>query len=101
MADTLRDKPTLAAQFYGLVVDGQPRQFLDYLIDHPDVRTDSSVLQEALGFPQHKDVGLAAYSVGETAASLGLERPWTESQLGYVMDAETAALLVQARAGKE
>lgn len=99
MADTLQDKPTLATQLYGLAVEGKPRQFLDYLIDHPDVRIDSTALQAALEFPEHKDVALAAYAIGESAAALGLSRPWTEGQLGYMMNADTAALLAQARAG--
>ncbi|MCO5220669.1 MAG: hypothetical protein M9947_03685 [Thermomicrobiales bacterium] len=99
MATTLQEKPTLAPQFYGLVDLGQPRQLLDYLIDHPDTRIDSTALQAALQFPQHKDVALAAYSIGETAAALGLKRPWTEGQLGYLMNAETANLLARARSG--
>lgn len=99
MADTLQDKPTLATEFYGLVDPGQPRQLLDYLIDHPDTKMNAEELQAALQFPQHKDVALAAYSIGESAAALGLKRPWTEGQTGYVMSAETAALLSQVRAG--
>lgn len=99
MADTLQQKPTMATELYGLVVPGQPRQLLDYLIDHPDHQIDSEALQIALQFPQHKDVALAAYSIGESAAALGLERPWTEGQRGYVMNADTAALLSQARSG--
>ncbi|MEZ4504567.1 MAG: DUF6416 domain-containing protein [Thermomicrobiales bacterium] len=99
MAETLQDKPTLATEFYGLVTPGQPRELLDYLIDHPGTRMNAEALQAALQFPQHKDVALAAYSIGETAAALGLERPWTEGQTGYEMSAETAALLAQARAG--
>jgi len=89
----------LATQFYGLIDPGQPRQLLDYLIDHPDTKMTAEALQAALQFPQHKDVALAAYSIGESAAALGLKRPWTEGQTGYVMPAETAALLSQARAG--
>ena len=89
----------LATELYGLVAPGQPRELLDYLIDHPDVQIDSEALQTALQFPQHKDVALAAYSIGESAAALGLERPWTEGQRGYVMSADTAALLSQARSG--
>jgi hypothetical protein len=89
----------LATQLYGLVAAGQPRQLLDYLIDHPDTRMNAEALQAALQFPQHKDVALAAYSIGESAAALGLKRPWTEGQLGYMMNAETAALLSRARSG--
>jgi hypothetical protein len=99
VALTPTDLP-LATQLYGLVDAGQPRQLLDYLIDHPDVRIDSTALQAALQFPQHKDVALAAYSIGQSAAALGLKRPWTEGQTGYEMNAETAALLAQARSGK-
>ncbi len=68
------DTPTLATQFYGLVDSGQPRQLLDYLIDHPETKMNAEALQEALQFPQHKDVALAAYSIGETAAALGLKQ---------------------------
>ena len=95
--DSLVEKPTLATEFYGLVAAGQPRQLLDYLIDHPDKQIDSEALQEALGFPQHKDVALAAYSIGESAASLGLDRPWKEGHLGYLMPSEIASLLKHAR----
>lgn len=100
MTGTLQELPALATEFYGLVEPGQPRQLLDYLIDHPDEQVDSEALQAALQFPRHKDVALAAYSIGESAAALGLERPWIESQLGYRMSAETAALLASARAGR-
>jgi hypothetical protein len=99
VSERILDTPILATEFYGLVDPGQPRQLLDYLIDHPETKMNAEALQEALQFPQHKDVALAAYSIGETAAALGLKRPWTEGQTGYVMNAETAALLAQARAG--
>jgi hypothetical protein len=95
--ESLVDKPKLATELYGLIGPGQPRQLLDYLIDHPDTRIDSEALQAALQFPQHKDVALAAYSIGESAAALGLSRPWTEGQLGYLMPSEIATLLAHAR----
>ena len=95
--EQLLEKPTLAKEFYGLVDNGQPRELLDYLIDHPDQRVNAEALQTALQYPQHKDVALAAYSIGETAAALGLKRPWTEGQLGYLMTSEMATLLKQAR----
>jgi hypothetical protein len=95
--ESLVEKPKLAPEFYGLVEPGQPRQMLDYLIDHPDAQIDSEALQNALQFPQHKDVALAAYSIGESAAALGLQRPWTEGQLGYRMPSEIATLLAHAR----
>jgi hypothetical protein len=100
VSERILDTPILATEFYGLVDPGQPRQLLDYLIDHPDTRMNAEALQAALQFPQHKDVALAAYSIGESAAALGLKRPWTEGQVGYSMPAETAALLARARAGK-
>lgn len=99
MSKNLLVTPTLATELYGLVDPGQPRQFLDYLIDHPEERIDSETLQAVLQFPQHKDVALAAYSAGESAAALGLKRPWSEGQLGYLMTASTAALLAEARSG--
>lgn len=99
MTGTLQERPALATEFYGLVEPGQPRELLDFLIDHPGERFDSETLQAALRFPQHKDVALAAYSIGESAAALELERPWTEGQLGYQMSTETAVLLARARAG--
>ena len=52
---------------------------------------------EALGFAQHRDVGLAAHAVGEIARQNGQHRPWLEAQLGYTMSPETAARLRQAR----
>lgn len=97
MPNTLLDKPIAATEFYALVETGQPRTLLDFLIDHPDERFDSETLQTALHFPQHKDVALAAWSIGESAATIGLARPWTEGQLGYLMTAETAAVLAKAR----
>ena len=97
MPDALQEKPMLAPEFYRLVELGRPRQLLDFLIDHPDERFDSEALQQALRFPQHKDVALAAYSIGESAAAVGLKRPWSEGQLGYMMTAETAAMLAHAR----
>lgn len=99
MTDTLSESLVQATEFYGLVEPGQPREMLDFLIDHPDQRFDSEALQTALQFPRHKDVALAAYSVGESAAALGLQRPWSEGQLGYQMTGETAKLLARARAG--
>lgn len=95
--ESLVEKPILAPELYGLVTAGQPRQLLDYLIDHPDVQIDSEALQTELQFPQHKDVALAAYSIGESAASLGLDRPWKEGQKGYLMSSEIASLLKHAR----
>lgn len=100
MTGTLQERPALATEFYGLVEPGQPRELLDFLIDHPDQRFDSETLQTALQFSRHKDVALAAWSVGESAAALGLARPWTEGQLGYLMTADTATLMARARAGK-
>ncbi len=83
--------------FYRDVADPNARAMLDFLIDHPGERYEARQIMEALGFAQHRDVGLAAYAVGEIARQHGQQRPWLEAQLGYMMSPETATLLRQAR----
>lgn len=85
------------ADFYRDITDTDARAMLDFLIDHPGERFEARRIMEALGFAQHRDVGLAAYAVGEIAGKHGQQRPWLEAQLGYTMSPETAALLRQAR----
>jgi hypothetical protein len=80
-----------------MIEDRNARAFIDFLIDHPDEMIDSDDLQREIGFAEHKHVALAAYSIGETGAALGLKRPWTETQRGYLMTAEQADLLRRAR----
>lgn len=90
-------KPELAQDLYRGIVDGNARAFLDFLIDHPEQQFTSEHMQRNLSFAEHKQVALAAYSIGELAESLGLDRPWTEGQKGYIMSAQNAELLDQAR----
>jgi len=88
-----------AAALYGATPDGDPKQFLDYLIDHPGVQVWSEALQEELGFAEHKQIALAAWNIGQEATKLGLARPWNEAQRGYTMPESAAALLSAARDG--
>jgi hypothetical protein len=83
--------------FYHDITDTNARMMLDFLIDHPGQRFEARQIMETLGFAQHRDVGLAAYAVGEVAARHGQGRPWLEAQLGYTMSPEVAARLRQAR----
>jgi hypothetical protein len=85
------------AAFYRDITDPNARAMVDFLIDHPGERFEARQIMESLGFALHRDVGLAAYSVGQVAASHGQQRPWLEAQLGYTMSPEMAALLRQAR----
>jgi hypothetical protein len=90
--------PELAASLYASIGDRNARAFIDFLIEHPDQQFDSERMQQALSFAEHKQVALAAYEIGELAKSLGLARPWSEGQKGYLMTATTAELLDRARA---
>ena len=83
--------------FYRDVTDPNARAMLDFLIDHAGERFEARQIMEALGFAQHRDVGLAAYAVGEDAGRYGAKRPWLEAQLGYTMSPEVAGMLRQAR----
>ena len=93
---TSADPPTLAA-VYRDITDANARAMLDFLIDHPGERFEARQIMEALGFAEHRDVGLAAYAVGEVANRHGQRRPWLEAQLGYTMSPEMAAQLRRAR----
>lgn len=90
-----------AAALYVASPDGDARQFLDYLIDHPGEQHWSETLQRELGFAEHKQVALAAWTVGEEASRLGLKRPWIEAQRGYIMNDADSALLAAARASHQ
>jgi hypothetical protein len=93
---TSADHVGLAA-FYRDITDPNGRAMLDFLIDHPGERFEARQIMEALGFAQHRDVGLAAYAVGEVARKHGQPRPWLEAQLGYTMSPDVAGELRQAR----
>jgi hypothetical protein len=87
----------LAVSFYRAVDDPSARAVLDFLIDHPDERFDGAAIADTLGLPQHRDVARATFAYGEAARDMGRARPWQEAQLGYLMPAEQASLLRQAR----
>jgi len=89
--------PAETTAFYHDVTDMNARAMLDFLIDHPGQRFEARQIMEALGFAQHRDVGLAAYAVGEVANKHGQQRPWLEAQLGYTMSPEMAETLRRAR----
>ncbi len=76
--------------------DDDQQAFLKYLIDHPGQQLNSEVIQQDLGFAEHRQVALAAYGIGEIASELGLQRPWVEGQRGYTMQVETAQTLIEA-----
>ena len=87
----------LATRLYQAVDDPVARAVLDFLIDHPDEQHEGFAIAETLGLPRHQDVARATYTYGEIARSLGKSRPWREAQMGYLMPAEQATLLRQAR----
>ena len=93
---TSPDQAQLAA-FYRDITDPNARAMLDFLIGHPGERFEARQIMEALDFAQHRDVGLAAYAVGEVARQHGQPRPWLEAQLGYTMSTEVAEVLRRAR----
>ena len=86
-----------AESFYRRVTDETARSILDFLIDHPDERFDGAALVRHLGLSEHRQVARVTYYMGQIATELGHDRPWTEGQLGYLMPAEQADLLRQAR----
>jgi len=87
----------LATRFYRSIDDSTSRAVLDFLIDHPDEQHEGYAIADTLGLPRHQDVARATYTYGEVARSLGKSRPWQEAQMGYLMPAEEATLLRQAR----
>lgn len=97
MERTKLTSPEQAASFYRRVADETARSILDYLIDHPEERFDGAALVRHLGLSEHREVARATYYMGQIAAELGHDRPWTEGQLGYLMPEEQANLLRQAR----
>lgn len=86
-----------AGSFYRRVTDPTAISILDFLVDHPDERLDGAAILQQLGLARHRDVAESTYLMGQIATELGLQRPWTESQVGYLMPASHAATLRQAR----
>lgn len=87
----------LATRWYQSVDTPSARAVLDYLIDHPDGRFEGAMIADTLNFADHREVGRATYAYGESARLLGRARPWHESQMGYLLPADRADLLRQAR----
>ena len=87
-----------AKALYEATPTGDARLFLDYLVDHPGVQIWSEAMQVDLGFAEHKQIALAAWTIGQEATKLGLARPWNEAQRGYTMPESAAELLSAARA---
>ena len=94
--DTSANHEQLAAIYHD-ITDTNARAMLDFLIDHPGQRFEARQIMETLGFAQHRDVGLAAYAVGEVATRHGQNRPWLEAQLGYSMSPDVASMLRRVR----
>lgn len=86
-----------AEDLYAATPAGDARTFLDYLIDHPGEQLWSESIQQELGFAEHKQIALAAWTIGQEATKLGLDRPWTEAQRGYTMPESAATILAAAR----
>jgi hypothetical protein len=74
-------------------LDQEALRLLRHLATHPDEHHDGARLQQDLGFPCHADVTRTVARAGEAFAAHGLARPWLEAQRGYVMPAETAAMI--------
>ncbi len=96
MTDSIQLTQQQAQGLFERIEDDDQQSFLKYLMDHPGQQMDPEVIQQDLGFAEHRQVALAAYGIGEIASALGLERPWIEGQRGYTMDVETANTLLQA-----
>lgn len=86
-----------ATTFYRGVSDANARALLDFLIDHPEERFDEAGLADRVGFAEHRLVARSTYAMGLALRELGFGRPWTEAQSGYLMPAEAATLLREAR----
>ena len=86
-----------ARSFYHRVTDPTARTLLDFMIDHPDERFDGATIVERLGLREHREVPRSTYLIGQVASELGLKRPWSESQHGYLLPGPAAELLREAR----
>jgi F420-dependent oxidoreductase-like protein len=75
------------------LTDPTARRVLDTLIAHPDERLDGPALMRLTGIAQHREVTRAIVTLADAFAAQGLARPWNEAQRGYLLTAETAALL--------
>jgi alkanesulfonate monooxygenase SsuD/methylene tetrahydromethanopterin reductase-like flavin-dependent oxidoreductase (luciferase family) len=85
------------ARAHAAVRDGTPRRLLDFLIDHPDERFDGTALMRQLELERHDDVARGFAALAADLAEQGLACPWNEAQAGYLLPAQSAALLAGAR----
>lgn len=85
------------ARAYAAVRDGTPRRLLDFLIDHPDERFDSTALMQRLDLERHDEVARGFAALAANLAEHGLERSWNEAQAGYMLPATQAAVLARGR----
>jgi F420-dependent oxidoreductase-like protein len=88
---------SVIAEAYASVAEGLPRRLLDFLMTHPDERLDGAALVARLGLERHDEVTRTIAALAADLATHGIARPWNESQLGYLLPAEQAALLARAR----
>lgn len=86
-----------ARDFYRAINDPTAKAILDFLTDHPGERFDGAAIVRHLSLGAHRDVAQATYLMGQIATAQGLNRPWAEGQLGYLMPEQEATLLSRAR----
>ena len=86
-----------ATRLYAAVNDANARAVFDWLIDHPDQRTEGPAIASSLGFSDNKLVARGTYEIGLAAAAEDRFRPWHEAQMGYLMPEDQAELFKQAR----
>lgn len=91
------DDQDIAVELYERLENPRDRAVLDFLVEHPDERLHAREIMEQIGLAEHADVARAMYRIGEIAGSLGRKRPWGESQNGYLLAGEIAALLKRGR----
>jgi hypothetical protein len=91
------DELDQATRLYAAVTDANARAVFDWLIDHPDQRTEGPAIAAALGFSDNKLVARGTYAIGLAAAAEDRTRPWHEAQMGYLMPGDQAALFAAAR----
>ncbi len=79
--------------------EGPARQFLAWLVEHPDERFDGAALQPILNVEDHVAVTLTVAAIGAAFAEHGFARPWSEAQRGYALSAGMVKLLNDALPG--
>jgi alkanesulfonate monooxygenase SsuD/methylene tetrahydromethanopterin reductase-like flavin-dependent oxidoreductase (luciferase family) len=85
------DLPAIRDLIAGL--DEPGRRFLTALAAQPDERFDGARLREELGLDTHAEVTRTVARCADAFAAIGFNRPWSEAQRGYALDAGMAALM--------